>query len=386
MKIVKINEIAQVFNGYAFKSNDYLREGYQVIRIANVQDGYISNENPQFINLKDASLNRFILHEGEILISLTGNVGRVGKLTEDNLPAVLNQRVGKFIIKSNQLYPDYLFNFFRSPSIQQELVNKGKGIAQKNIGSSDIENLEMLLPPLEAQIEIVKTLDQADNLRQMRKQAIDLLDDYLKTVFLDMFGDPVINPKKIPLMKFNQVGTLDRGKSKHRPRNAPELLGGKYPLIQTGEVSNSEGYIRKYSQTYSEIGLKQSRMWPVGTLCITIAANIAKTGILTFEACFPDSIVGFSPNDKVRTEYVQSWLGFLQKILEDNAPEAAQKNINLEILRNLDIPIPPIALQDKFVKIVRETVNLKQKMLEQADELDNQFQSLMQQSFNNIHE
>ena len=106
-------------------------------------------------------------------------------------------------------------------------------------------------------------------------------------------------------------------------------------------------------------------MWPVGTLCITIAANIAKTGILTFEACFPDSVVGFSPNDKVRAEYIQYWLDFLQKILEDKAQEAAQKNINLEILRNLDIPVPPIEMQDKFVKIIQETVNLKQKMHEQ---------------------
>lgn len=382
MKNVKISEVVQVFNGYAFKSSDYLNDGYKVIRITNVQDGYISNDNPQYIQLKDTSLNRFILEEGEILISLTGNVGRVGKVTKFNLPAVLNQRVGKLLIKSAQLNPDYLYNFFRSPHIQYELIKQSKGIAQKNIGTSDIENLVIPLPSLNDQKEIVKTLDQANVLRQKRKQAVNLLDEHLKSVFLDIFGDPVVNSKKLPIMKFKEVGTLDRGKSKHRPRNAPELLGGPYPLIQTGEVSNSKGYIKHFSHTYSELGLKQSRMWPKGTLCITIAANIAKTGILTFEACFPDSIVGFSPNDKVRTEYVQSWLGFLQKILEDKAPESAQKNINLEILRNLDIPIPLIEQQNKFTQIVQDTEALKQKMLEQSKELDNQFQVLMQKYFN----
>jgi len=93
---------------------------------------------------------------------------------------------------------------------------------------------------------------------------------------------------------FKDVGTLDRGVSKYRPRNAPELLGGPYPLVQTGEVSNCDGYIRSHVSTYSESGLRQSKMWPAGTLCITIAANIAKTGILTFPSCFPDSVVGFA--------------------------------------------------------------------------------------------
>ena len=150
------------------------------------------------------------------------------------------------------------------------------------------------------------------------------------------------------MLNFGTVGQLDRGKSKHRPRNDPILLGGKHPLIQTGDVANSGGYITTYKATYSDIGLSQSRKWPAGTLCITIAANIANTGILEFDACFPDSVVGFKPYEFVTVEYVQAWLGFLQKIIEDAAPESAQKNINLEILRNLQIPLPHVEQQKKF--------------------------------------
>src|SRR5690606_38147340 len=94
-----------------------------------------------------------------------------------------------------------------------------------------------------------------------------------------------------------ELGNLDRGVSKHRPRNEPALLGGPYPLVQTGDVANSEGYIQNHLSTYTELGLKQSKLWPAGTLCITIAANIANTGILTYDACFPDSVVGFVPNE-----------------------------------------------------------------------------------------
>jgi type I restriction enzyme S subunit len=256
-----------------------------------------------------------------------------------------------------------------------------KGAGLKHISKTYISEITFPKFSRKKQDEIVQRFDTADNLRQKRKEQLALLDDYLKSVFLDMFGDPVINPKKWPIKELGKVGDLDRGISKNRPRNAPELLGGPYPLIQTGDVSNSGGYIKKFKQTYSKLGLIQSKMWPIGTLCITIAANIAKTGILTFEACFPDSVVGFTPNNLVRLEYVQWWMVFLQKILEEKAPESAQKNINLGILRVLDIPVPPIELQNKFVLIVDQVEKTKQKMRGSLDEMNNHFNALMQRYF-----
>mgnify|MGYP003301165685 CR=1 FL=1 len=114
----------------------------------------------------------------------------------------------------------------------------------------------------------------------------------------------VNNTKDLPVLTLPELGEFGRGVSKHRPRNAPELLGGKYPLIQTGEVANSNLYITEYENTYSELGFKQSKLWQKGTLCITIAANIAKTAILTFDACFPDSVVGFKANDKTNNIFI----------------------------------------------------------------------------------
>lgn len=256
-----------------------------------------------------------------------------------------------------------------------------KGAGLKHISKAYISEITFTKLSRKKQDEIVQILDTADNLRQKRKEQLAFLDDYLKSVFLEMFGDPVINPKKWPIKELGKVGDLDRGISKNRPRNAPELLGGSYPLIQTGDVSNSRGYIKEFKQTYSELGLVQSKMWPIGTLCITIAANIAKTGILTFEACFPDSVVGFTPNNLVRTEYVQWWMVFLQKMLEEKAPESAQKNINLGILRVLDIPVPPVELQNKFVLIIEQVKKTKQKMSDSLNEMDNHFNALMQRYF-----
>ena len=99
--------------------------------------------------------------------------------------------------------------------------------------------------------------------------------------------------------RLDELGTVARGKSKHRPRNDPCLYGGEYPFIQTSDVKNADLYLSKYSQTYNEKGLAQSKLWKPSTLCITIAANIAETAILKINACFPDSIVGFVANKEI---------------------------------------------------------------------------------------
>jgi len=139
-----------------------------------------------------------------------------------------------------------------------------------------------------------------------------------------------------------QLGELNRGKSKHRPRNAPFLYGGPYPFIQTGDVRHATGIINQYSQTYSEEGLKQSRLWTKGTLCITIAANIADTALLGFDACFPDSIVGFIPeNENIDVRFIEYFVRTAKEDLERYAPATAQKNINLSILSDVAVPLPP---------------------------------------------
>lgn len=182
-------------------------------------------------------------------------------------------------------------------------------------------------------------------------------------------------------MKLAALGSLDRGVSRHRPRNAPELLGGPYPFVQTGDVANCDGYIRAHSATYSEIGLRQSRLWPAGTLCITIAANIAKTGILAFDACFPDSVVGFIAPEPATVQYVRVWLSFLQETLEKNAPESAQKNINLEILRALGVPTPGIDPQRVFADRLDAIERCKIAHRRAVDDCNMLFLSLQDRAF-----
>lgn len=156
-----------------------------------------------------------------------------------------------------------------------------------------------------------------------------------------------------------QLGELNRGRSKHRPRNDSMLYEGPYPFVQTGDIRHAEGVLKKYSQTYSEKGLKQSRLWPSGTLCITIAANIADTAILDMDACFPDSVVGFIPETSyVEVRFVEYFIRTAKKDLERFAPATAQKNINLVILRVVGIPLPPKKEQDAIIEEIERRFSM----------------------------
>ena len=176
-----------------------------------------------------------------------------------------------------------------------------------------------------------------------------------------------------------QLGELNRGKSKHRPRDDAALYGGPYPFIQTGDVRRSDGSITAHGQTYSEFGLKQSRLWPIGTLCITIAANIAETGILKLEACFPDSVVGFvSEHGYPTTEYVEFFIRTARAGLDRFASATAQKNINLEVLESVAVPTPPLAEQQRIVAEVDRRLSLIRGVESEVNANLNRAQALRQ--------
>ena len=160
-------------------------------------------------------------------------------------------------------------------------------------------------------------------------------------------------------VKLGEVAEIKRGRSKHRPRNDQSLFGGKYPFIQTGEIREANGgTITTFSQTYSEKGLEQSRLWPKGTLCLTIAANIAETAYLGFDACFPDSVVGIlAQEDKLNLEYFNFFIQLIKQEIENKASATAQKNINVEFLENLGISLPPLSEQQRIVNEIESRLS-----------------------------
>ena len=291
-----------------------------------------------------------IANKGDLLISVRAPIGALNIATEQ---CCIGRGLAALTPKLDKCRIKYIY--FAIQSQINFLIANGTGSTFKAVNKNTLENLLIPVSSLNKQDEIVNIFEKLNNIINKRKEQLLLMDNAVKSRFIEMFGDPVKNEKNLPLEQLSKIGILERGKSQHRPRNAPELLGGPYPLIQTGDVSNSNIYITTYSNTYSELGLKQSKLWKPGTLCITIAANIAQTAILTFKACFPDSVVGFIPNNNTNIIFIHYWFEFFQKVLEEQAPQVAQKNINLKILSELKVILPSIELQNEFADFVKQT-------------------------------
>ena len=183
---------------------------------------------------------------------------------------------------------------------------------------------------------------------------------------------------KIKLLK--DIAEVKRGKSKHRPRNDKKLFGCPYPFIQTGEVRKANGgIIKNFENTYSEFGLQQSKLWPKGTLCLTIAANIGETAFLGFDACFPDSVVGIKADESVlNINYFNYFIQLTKSELDRKASATAQKNINLEFLEALEIPIYSLQEQAQIVKEIESRLSVCDAVEQQIKESLNQAEALRQ--------
>jgi type I restriction enzyme S subunit len=360
---VSIPDVLFFQEGPGVRNTQYTIDGVKLLNVANLVDGKIDlSTSDRYISEKEAygKYKHFLCDAGDFVIASSGIKveyvdKKMGFVDESMLPLCMNTSTIRFkVLDEKQLRIRYFMYYLKSEHFKQQLFKQITGSAQLNYGPSHLKKMIMPLIDLNDQDEIVSYMDKVQNIIEKRQQELYRLDDLIKARFVEMFGDPVSNSYGLPEATLPELGEFGRGISKHRPRNDPKLLGGDYPLIQTGDVANAGLYITSYNSTYSEFGLKQSKMWEKGTLCITIAANIAKTAILTFDACFPDSVVGFTSNEKTNNIFIHYWFLFFQAILESQAPESAQKNINLKILSELRAIVPEKEKQDEFVDFIHQ--------------------------------
>ncbi len=184
-------------------------------------------------------------------------------------------------------------------------------------------------------------------------------------------------PESWEVMLLGNVAKIERGKFTHRPRNEPRFYGGEYPFVQTGDVSNCDGYVRSYTQTLNEDGLFISKMFPAGTILITIAANIGFTGILEFDSACPDSLIGISPDENVQTEFLNYYLITQQPLMDRMAPKGTQKNINIQFLKPWPIPIPTIEEQTEIADAFSATDRKIRLASQRRNRLQDLFRTLL---------
>ena len=263
----------------------------------------------------------------------------------------------------------YLARALQTRPVAQQFHVKAQGITRYGLSHDDILSTNVPLPPLEEQAAIVRYLDHADELINRyisaKERLIALLEEQRQAAIHQAVTrglDPNAPSKQssvewladVPqhwqLPEIKQVSKILRGKFTHRPRNDPSLYGGIYPFIQTGDVAAANGIIRTHRQTLNQRGLAVSTMFPAGTLVMTIAANIGDVAVLNFEACFPDSIVGFVPTNKVERDFLYYLFRAMKSEFLREAPVNTQGNLNVERIGSRKIPLPSV---DEQVTIVR---------------------------------
>ena len=187
---IKLKDVCKILNGFVFKSGKYVDSGIRIIRIANVQKGYIEDEKPAFYpDSEESSIRDYMLEENDLLLSLTGNVGRVALLDKKWLPAALNQRVACFRIKDNRIIKEYLYFALLSDKFENDCIKSSKGIAQKNMSTEWIKGYEIPLPSEQKQREIVSSLEQLSMIIKNKTEQIQQLDNLIKARFVEMFGE-----------------------------------------------------------------------------------------------------------------------------------------------------------------------------------------------------
>lgn len=337
------NSIQYGYTGKTIENGDI-----KYLRITDIQNNFVDWEQVPFveINLKEA--DKYLLRDNDIVFARTGATAGKSFLIENlNCNSVFASYLIRIVPRTDKILPKYLYLYFQSPEYWSHISGNVEGAAQPNFNGKKLARIPFPLPPLSEQTRIVSKLDalftRIDKsialLEENIKQTKGLMASVLEEVF-----EKGKNWKREPL---NKVAKVERGKSKHRPRNDQKLFGNSCPFIQTGDVRSANKYIDKYEVCYSEFGLKQSRLWSKGTICLTIAANIGDVAILGFDACFPDSVVGITPNS-MNNEFLYYYLKTLQLQLDKKANSAAQKNINLKILSEIDVPVPSIEIQNSI--------------------------------------
>ncbi len=252
---------------------------------------------------------------------------------------------------------------------------------------SQLDNGEQMLRKTKQQLSVYRqaVLKEAFNGRFTEKCHKDINEELQWATNKEIKSLPDI-PKEWKYISLHRLGELGRGRSKHRPRNDAKLFeNGKYPFLQTGEIKAAGKYITEYNKMYGEFGLRQSKLWAKGTLCITIAANIAETAFLGIDACFPDSVVGFTPSTLVNPMYIKYFIESQKLRLWAFAPATAQKNINLDTLEKLIVPYCDIIEQNLVVEEIEERMSVCDNIEKNVDtvlqQLKAMYQSILKSAF-----
>ena len=380
----KLGDLVEVQNGYAFSSKDYSQSGHFLMRIGNVQNGHISTADPKFIKLpSDGSLKRFVLYEGDILVSLTGNVGRVGVMREEHLPAALNQRVARISIrKDSPATRELILLFLCSDWFREELSDAGHGAAQQNVSTKDLVEIEIPIPPLDEQKRIVAKLDEAfvglakakENAEKNLQNARALFESHLDSVFT----------QRGPGWKMEKLDVLTELARGHNPPKSKFIREQKPGYVRFYQIRDggSDDYACYVPDTPQLHKMKKDDI-------MMVAYRHVGRAFRGVEGAFNVALCKISNarRDILDDDYLFHLIPsqYVKGELLKRSERSLIPSMSIEHLRELRIPLPPLREQQHIVKLInslsKETQRLARLYERKLEALESLKKSILHEAF-----
>ena len=344
-----------LINGYAFKSSKYVQSGLRVIRIANVQDGYLSDSEPCFYPIETTTkLEQFLLKPHDLLMSLTGNVGRVAFIEKEYLPAGLNQRV-ECIRPFKETDKEYLYYFFRSPMFQRESLKASHGSAQLNLSTVWLANFYVAYPDEEKRKTAVNTLRTIDNLLREKRNQLIKLDCLVKSRFMEMFPDWDLSLQKANWIELKALTKIYTGTTPKTEQK--DYWNGDIPWVTPAEL-NSDSYIVSDTERHlTEAGRdsKSLSLMPVGTVLLTTRAPIGKVAICGVPMACNQGFKNFECGSELNPTFLYVLLKLNVEWLQSQGTGTTFKEISKTKAEGIKISVPDIESQmafENFYKLI----------------------------------
>lgn len=350
---VRLGDVCEIINGYAFKSRGYVSDGIRIIRIANVQRGYLEDSMPCYYPASaEVAIRPYLLNEGDLLLSLTGNVGRVAYLPKEMLPAALNQRVACLRIKPGiQLDAEYLFHILNSDKFENDCTRSAKGLAQKNMSTKWLKDYLIPRPPICVQKQIASRFNSIRKMVEGTSNQLERLDDLVKSQFVEMFGNVSTT------CRVQDVATTYNGdRGKNYPTADDKVLAG-YPFINAGNLEggkvsfDSMDYIT--AEKYQALSGGKIRK---DDILYCLRGSLGKSAICDFDGgTIASSLMVIRANiDEVSPRYLFEALNTPDVIRQMHAADngSSQPNLSAKSVKSYLIPLPSKELQQQFADFV----------------------------------
>ena len=356
----RLGDVCNIKSGYAFKSEMFTKNEIPIIRIGNITENGLEIDNDICFDESFWNKNKnYRINKDDVLVAMSG--ATVGKscINKRSNKLLLNQRVAS-ISGKNGVENKYVYYFVSSPAFMDYILEQSVGCAQPNISIKQLCAIEFYLPNLKEQKEIVGKLDKVYNLIALRREQLSKLDELVKARFIEMFGDVLTNEKSWGTAIWNDVLTIKNGKNQKQVENPT----GQYPICGSGGIM---GYADNYISEANSVIIGRK-------------GNINKPILMREKYWNVDTAFGLEPNNKfLLVDFL-----FLFCVLFDF--EKLNKAVTIPSLTKADllkieIPIPPIELQNEFADFVKQIDKSKFEIQQSLEKLETLKKSLMQQYF-----